>query len=75
MKLASLLFRCPNSGTPNSGCGFFFLCVYLESAVIKEHHEGAVGLQPLQQIESGHVYIRHTSQVPTLRKQKVQTAG
>lgn len=44
--------------------------VYLESAVVKEHHEGAVGLQPLEQIESGHVCVCHTTQVSALRKQR-----
>lgn len=31
--------------------------VYLESAIVEEHHEGAVGLQPLQQVQSGHVCV------------------
>lgn len=44
--------------------------VYLESAIIKEHHEGAVGLEPLQQVKSGHVCICHTTKIPTLRKQR-----
>lgn len=54
---------------PSNDCA---LCVgvYLESAVVKEHHEGAVGLQPLEQIESGHVRVCHTTQVSTLRKQR-----
>lgn len=50
-------------------------CVYLESAVVKEHHEGAVGLEPLQQVESGHVCVRHATQVPALRKQRRSTSG
>lgn len=54
---------------PSNGC-FSCVCIYLESAVVKEHHEGAVGFEPLQQVESGHVCICHTTQVPTLRKQK-----
>ena len=44
--------------------------VYLKCAVVKEHHEGAVGLEPLQQVESGHVCIRHTNQIPTLTRHK-----
>lgn len=47
-----------------------WMCVYLESSIIKEHHEGAVRFEPLQQIESGHVCIRHSTQVATLSKQK-----
>ena len=50
------------------------LCVYLKSAVIKEHHEGAVGLEPLQQVESGHVCVCHATQVPALRKQRSNTS-
>lgn len=49
--------------------------VYLESAVVEEHHEGAVGLEPLQQVESGHVCIRHAAQVRALRKQKSNAVG
>lgn len=41
--------------------------VYLESAVVEEHHEGAVRLEPLQQVESWHVCICHTTQVSALR--------
>lgn len=56
---------------PSKGCiSCSSVCVYLECAIIKEHHEGAVGLQPLQKVESGHVCICHTTQVPALRKQK-----
>lgn len=58
---------------PSNGC-VSGACVYLESAVVKEHHKGAVGLEPLQQVESGHVWICHTTQVPALRKHK-STSG
>lgn len=47
----------------------FCECVHLESAVIEKHHEGAVRFEPLQQVESGHVCVCHTTEVPALRKQ------
>lgn len=56
--------------TSNSCLSCDRVCVYLESAIIKEHHEGAVGLEPLQQVESGHVCICHTTKIPALRKQQ-----
>lgn len=46
---------------------------YLKGSIIKEHHEGAVRLEPLQQVEPGHVRIRHTTQVPALREHKSNT--
>lgn len=51
------------------------MCVYLESAVIKQHHEGAVWLEPLQQVKSGHVWVCYSAKVPALRKQKSSTSG
>lgn len=48
----------------------FCACVHLESAVIEKHHEGAVRFEPLQQVESGHVCICHTTEVPALGKQR-----
>lgn len=59
---------------PSNGC-VSCVCVYLESAVVEEHHEGAVGLEPLQQVESRHVCICHTTQVPALREPKSNTEG
>lgn len=41
-------------------------CVYLKCAVVEEHHEGTVRLEPLQQVESGHVRVWLAHQVSTL---------
>lgn len=41
-------------------------CVYLKCAVVEEHHEGTVRLEPLQQVESGHVCVCLAHQVSTL---------
>lgn len=49
--------------------------VHLESAVVEEHHEGAVRFEPLQQVESGHVCVCHTPQVSALRKQRREGVG
>lgn len=48
----------------------FCECVHLESAVVEKHHEGAVRFEPLQQVESGHVCVCHTTEVPALGKQR-----
>lgn len=45
-------------------------CVHLESAVVEEHHQGAVRFEPLQQVESGHVCICHAAEVSALGKQR-----
>lgn len=42
------------------------VCVYLKRAVVEEHHEGTVRLEPLQQVESGHVRVWLAHQVSTL---------
>lgn len=61
---ASLSMRSNGCVFCNSGC------VYLEGAIVKEHHEGTVRLQPLQQVESGHVCICCSTEVPTLGNKK-----
>lgn len=53
----------------------FCECVHLESAIVEKHHEGAVRFEPLQQVESGHVFVCHTTEVPALGKQRSYHIG
>ena len=62
MNLDSASLGMFSNGCASHGGG----CAHLEGAIVKEHHEGAVGLQPLQQVESGHVGIRYSTEVSAL---------